>query len=136
MPVSGDKTCFQAVKIVLSILRSLKPIDFQCCCIQENSGVIKHAESMDRSFALRRPAGQACERASSAIEVCNCPDLYSVHSQSLEKKKKSVLKYVKSQTLSSCAAGRKKSGFQHSQSFFLRISKSTKHSGRTLRISV
>lgn len=88
MPVSGDKTCFQAVKIVLSILRSLKPIDFQCCCIQENSGVIKHAESMDRSFALRRPAGQACERASSAIEVCNCPDLYSVHSQSLEKKRK------------------------------------------------
>lgn len=88
---------------------------------------------MDRSFALPQPAGQACERASSVIEVSNCPDLYSVHSQSLQK---SLLKYVKSQTLSSCAAGRKKSGFQHSQSFFLRISKSTKHSGRTLRISV
>lgn len=88
---------------------------------------------MDRSFALPQPAGQACERGSSVIEVSNYPDLYSVHSQSLQK---SLLKYVKSQTLSSCAAGRKKSGFQHSQSFFLRISKSTKHSGRMLRISV
>lgn len=46
MPVSGNKTCFQAVKIVLSMLRSLKMIDFQCC-IQENSGAIKRAESMD-----------------------------------------------------------------------------------------
>lgn len=47
MPVSGNKTCFQAVEIVLFMLISLKSIDFQCCCIQENSGVIKHAESMD-----------------------------------------------------------------------------------------
>ena len=45
---------------------------------------------MDRSFALPQPAGQACERASSAIEVSNCPDLYSVHSQSLEKNEKCV----------------------------------------------
>lgn len=47
MPVSGNIICFQAVEIVLSMLRSLKPIDFHCCCIQENSGVIKRAESMD-----------------------------------------------------------------------------------------
>lgn len=47
MPVSGNKTCFQAVIIVLLMLRSLRIIDFQCCCIQENSGAIKRAESMD-----------------------------------------------------------------------------------------